>query len=132
MIMACVTPDPQDRRTHIYVSFQGGAWAFVGRDRVHRESMTTDHTSASTVEQDAQLKLERYLAMLRRDRTNSALYRTCVDMALAQKRFDVVLTLAKQRLVDEPTDSAALFDRATGLIGQRDYRAALGVLAEMS
>jgi tetratricopeptide (TPR) repeat protein len=70
-------------------------------------------------------RLGRLQQMLQADPANAALYRQCVDLATRAGRFDIVVQLADAVLAAHPADPAALFDKATGLIGQRDYRAAL-------
>jgi tetratricopeptide (TPR) repeat protein len=73
-------------------------------------------------------RLGRLQQMLQTDPANAVLYRQCVDLATRAGRFDLVVQLADALLAVHPADAAALFDQATGLIGQRDYRAALGSL----
>jgi tetratricopeptide (TPR) repeat protein len=73
-------------------------------------------------------RLGRLQQMLRTDPANLVLRRQCVELATTAGRFDVVVGLADAVLDAHPTDAAALFDKATGLIGQRAYRDALEVL----
>lgn len=73
-------------------------------------------------------KLGRLMSFLQGDPANAVLRRQCVDIAAALGKFDVVNRLAEAALAADPTDALAKFDRATGLIGNRDYRAALDLL----
>jgi Tfp pilus assembly protein PilF len=73
-------------------------------------------------------RLGRLQQMLRTDPANVVLRRQCVDLATQAGQFDVVVGLADAVLDTQPTNAAALFDKATGLIGQRAYREALDVL----
>lgn len=75
-------------------------------------------------------RLGRLQQMLRADPANSVLRRQCVELATQAGKFDVVVQLADAALDAHPADTAALFDKATGLIGQRAYREALEVLQQ--
>lgn len=72
------------------------------------------------------------LATLRRflsaEPGNARLRRDVVDTAVAAGEFDYVRELAEQRLASAPADAEAQFDRATALIGLRDYTGALAAL----
>ncbi len=73
-------------------------------------------------------RLGRLQQMLQTDPANAVLRRQCVELATQAGKFDVVVQLADAALDARPADAAALFDKATGLIGQRAYREALEVL----
>jgi tetratricopeptide (TPR) repeat protein len=75
-------------------------------------------------------RLGRLQQMLQADPANSVLRRQCVELATQAGKFDVVVQLADSALDAHPADAAALFDKATGLIGQRAYREALDVLQQ--
>lgn len=91
-------------------------------------------TSAMTASDDQQLradKLEQRIAFWRRDPGNAHLYRECAELASSLQRYDLLLELADRAVQLAPTDAAARFDKANALIGLRDYRAALQVMAEL-
>lgn len=79
--------------------------------------------------EEAGRRYERLASLLRVDPDNEGLYRQCVDSAIEAGRYAEAVELADARLVRKGDDAMALFDRATGLIGQRSYRAALEALA---
>jgi tetratricopeptide (TPR) repeat protein len=79
---------------------------------------------------DAQ-RLTRLVAIWRSDAQNLSLYRHCIDAALQSGAFEVVIEVAQQRLDFVSDEPLALFDLASGLIGQRNYAAALSQLARM-
>jgi Flp pilus assembly protein TadD len=74
-------------------------------------------------------KFSRLKRMLEVDPGNARLRRDCIDAAIGARQFDFVLDAANKVLEGSPHDSEALFDRATALIGTRDYRAAIETLA---
>lgn len=76
-------------------------------------------------------KLDRLVGMLQADPGNIFLRRQCVDMATSLARFDVIVQVADSALKANSVDATALFDRATGLIGRRDYRGALEALEKL-
>jgi tetratricopeptide (TPR) repeat protein len=76
-------------------------------------------------------KLSRLHQLLQADPTNGSLRRQCVDLATQTGQYAIVVQLADSVLAASPSDSAALFDKATGLIGQRNYRPALEVLQRL-
>lgn len=73
-------------------------------------------------------RLGRLQQLLHADPANPVLRRQCVELATQAGRFDVVVGLADAVLAAQPSDASALFDKATGLIGQRAYRDALEIL----
>lgn len=73
-------------------------------------------------------QLGRFKQLLRTDSKNARLRQQCVELALSLKDFDSVIEVADVTLAAAPDDAGARFDRATGLIGKREYRAALAVL----
>lgn len=80
---------------------------------------------------DAQLeKLQQRIAWWRQDPGNASLYRQCADMAMALRRYDLLLELVNSALAQTPDDPVFRFDRATAQIGLREYRAALASMAE--
>lgn len=76
-------------------------------------------------------RLGRLQQMLQTDPANAVLRQQCVELATQAGKFDVVVRLADAALDAHPADAAALFDKATGLIGQRAYREALEVLQRL-
>jgi tetratricopeptide (TPR) repeat protein len=75
---------------------------------------------------DARLaKLKRWLAQ---DPANARLRRDCLDTARAAGDYTYIKELAEERLAAAPGDSEALFDRATALIGLRDFQGAIAIL----
>lgn len=72
------------------------------------------------------------LASLRRfldaDPDNSRLRRDYVDTAVAAGEFGLVREIAEKRLATLPADPEAQFDRATALIGLKDFAGALEAL----
>jgi len=76
-------------------------------------------------------KLGRLMHLLQVDPANGALRRQCVDMAAALGKFDIVTQLAETALALNAADPLGHFDKATGLIGQRDYRGALDILENL-
>jgi tetratricopeptide (TPR) repeat protein len=76
-------------------------------------------------------RLARLLQLLSQDPRNARLRKDCVDMALAAKDFDSLLQAADTVLAIAPEDASARFDRATALIGKREYRAALDTLTPL-
>ena len=82
---------------------------------------------SSTLEKLGQLQ-----QLLRADPDNQRLARECVDLALACGHYDFVLQRTQEVLSGSPQDLTASFDRATALIGKREYAAAIGVLREIT
>lgn len=76
-------------------------------------------------------KLGRLQKLLQADPTNVPLRRQCVDLATEAGKFEIIVQLADTMLAARPSDAGALFDKATGLIGQRSYRQALEVLRQV-
>lgn len=76
-------------------------------------------------------KLGRLHKLLQADPTNASLRRQCVDLAAQAGQYEVVVQLADSALAAAPADANALFDKATGLIGQRSYQPALDVLRQL-
>jgi tetratricopeptide (TPR) repeat protein len=77
-------------------------------------------------------RLERLLALLRVDPGNARLRSQCIELAHSCGRFDTAIELADAALAADPSDAAALFAKSNGLIGRREYRAALEVLREVA
>jgi tetratricopeptide (TPR) repeat protein len=69
--------------------------------------------------------LKRFLAA---EPNNARLHRDVVDTAVAAGEFSYVRELAERRLADTPADPEAQFDRATALIGLKDFAGALEAL----
>lgn len=76
-------------------------------------------------------KLGRLRKLLQADPGNTALRRQCVDLATQIGQYETVVQLADTVLVASPADTAALFDKATGLIGLRAYSPALELLGQL-
>ena len=76
-------------------------------------------------------KLGRLRKLLQTDPGNASLRRQCVDLAAQTGQYEVVVQLADSALAASPADAGALFDKATGLIGQRAYGPALDVLSQL-
>jgi tetratricopeptide (TPR) repeat protein len=76
-------------------------------------------------------KLGRLRQLLQADPTNASLRRECVDLAMQTGQYEIVVQLADSALGAAPADASALFDKATGLIGQRAYQPALEVLRQL-
>ncbi len=76
-------------------------------------------------------KLGRLRKLLQADPTNASLRRQCVDLATQAGQYEIVVQLADSALAAAPADTGALFDKATGLIGQRAYRPALDLLRQL-
>jgi len=76
-------------------------------------------------------KLGRLRKLLQADPTNASLRRQCVDLATQTGQYEIVVQLADSALAAAPADTRALFDKATGLIGQRAYRPALDLLRQL-
>jgi tetratricopeptide (TPR) repeat protein len=76
-------------------------------------------------------KLGRLRKLLQADPTNASLRRECVDLAAQTGQYEIVVQLADSALAATPADASALFDKATGLIGQRAYQPALEVLRQL-
>jgi tetratricopeptide (TPR) repeat protein len=80
----------------------------------------TDQNSAS--------RLQGLQSMLRTDPRNPLLRQQCTELALASRDYDGLIVTADIVLATQPSDAAARFDRATGLMGKREYRQALDIL----
>jgi Tfp pilus assembly protein PilF len=76
-------------------------------------------------------RLDRLQKLLQVDPGNKALQREFVETAMSAGRFDVVAELAQSALAVNPADTTALFDRASALIGQKEYRSALNSLSQL-
>jgi Tfp pilus assembly protein PilF len=90
-------------------------------------SSTRRRADSSTFERLGQLQ-----QLLKADPGNQRLARECVELALACGDYDFVLHRTQQVLSGSPQDLTASFDRATALIGKRDYAAAVGMLREIT
>ncbi len=77
-------------------------------------------------------KLDRFIGLLKNDSGNASLRHRCVELAVAIRKFDLVVDLANAGLAQNPADDAARFELATGLIGQGHYREALKVLEKLA
>jgi tetratricopeptide (TPR) repeat protein len=62
------------------------------------------------------------------DPDNARLRRDCVDAAVAAGEFGFIRELAEKRLASMPADPEAQFDRATALIGLKDFAGAIDAL----
>jgi tetratricopeptide (TPR) repeat protein len=76
----------------------------------------------------AQEKLGRLKNLLRYDPRNERLIRDAVGVALEAADYDFVLEQTRAALATAPNDLRALFDRASALIGKREYREAAEAL----
>jgi tetratricopeptide (TPR) repeat protein len=91
-----------------------------------RKSMRAD-----TNQEELAGRLDRLMSMLQTDPANGPLRRQCVDLASSLGKFDVVIDLAEAALALDAANPMASFDKATGLIGNRDYRGALQILEDL-
>ena len=73
-------------------------------------------------------KFESLRRFFEADPDNARLRRDCVDAAVAAGEFGFVRELADKRLASVPADPEAQFDRATALIGLKDFAGALEAL----
>jgi len=73
-------------------------------------------------------KFESLRRFFEADPDNARLRRDCVNAAVAAKEFGFVRELADKRLASVPADPEAQFDRATALIGLKDFAGALETL----
>lgn len=89
---------------------------------------TSDSNCANSPSAD---RLGRLQALLRADPSNQRLARECVDLALACGDYDFVLQRTQRVLSGSPQDVSASFDRASALIGKREYTDAIAVLREI-
>jgi tetratricopeptide (TPR) repeat protein len=76
-------------------------------------------------------KFESLRRFFEADPGNTRLRRDCVDAAVAAGEFIFVRELAEKRLESVPSDPEAQFDRATALIGLKDFAGALEALAPL-
>ncbi len=90
------------------------------------EGLMGQHRSA-----DLEGRLARLKQMLAIDPTNERLKAQCVETAVSAGDFEYILGLSDALLADRPGDPHALFDKATALIGRRDYQAAIAVLTSL-
>jgi tetratricopeptide (TPR) repeat protein len=96
-------------------------------------SMDTSHTTGGNRNDPAALeRLRRLQTLLRADPGNEPLARECMERALACGDYDFVLEQADQTLARSPEDLVARFNRATALMGKRDYESAIVVLREIA
>jgi len=70
-------------------------------------------------------RLNRMKSMLAADPQNGRLARDCVDLALRSGDYDFVLDRATRALAATPDDLQSHFDRASALIGKKDFRSAI-------
>jgi len=84
--------------------------------------------SPPMTEQTPASRLQGLQSMLRTDPRNPVLRQQCTELALSSRDYDGLIVTADIVLAAQPTDAAAQFDRATGLIGKREYRQALEIL----
>lgn len=89
---------------------------------------STQEHAAGTANATSLAKLNRLKALLAADPQNARLARDCVDLALMNGDFDFVLERATGALKVTPDDAQAQFDRASALIGKKDYRGAIDAL----
>ena len=85
---------------------------------------TDDRAAAST----RLASLRRFLEV---EPDNVRLRRDVVDTAVAAGDFEYLRAFAESRLADVPADPEAQFDRATALMGLRDFAGALDALAPL-
>jgi Tfp pilus assembly protein PilF len=93
---------------------------------------TTTNSSRGRADSSTLERLGQLQQMLRADPGNQRLARECVDLALACGDYDFVLHRTEDILSGSPLDLTASFDRATALIGKRDFARAIGVLREIT
>lgn len=93
---------------------------------------TTTSSSGRRADPSTLERLGQLQQLLRADPGNQRLARECVDLALACGDYDFVLHRTQQVLSSSPQDLTASFDRATALIGKREYGKAIGVLREIT
>jgi tetratricopeptide (TPR) repeat protein len=79
-------------------------------------------------EQTPASRLQGLQSMLRTDPRNPLLRQQCTELALSSRDYDGLIATADIVLAAQPEDAPAQFDRATGLMGKREYREALEVL----
>jgi tetratricopeptide (TPR) repeat protein len=79
-------------------------------------------------EQTPASRLQGLQSMLRTDPRNPVLRQQCTELALSSRDYDGLIDTADIVLAAQPADPAAQFDRATGLMGKREYAQALEVL----
>jgi tetratricopeptide (TPR) repeat protein len=79
-------------------------------------------------EQTPASRLQGLQSLLKTDPRNPVLRQQCTELALSSRDYDGLIVTADIVLAAQPTDAAAQFDRATGLIGKREYRQALDIL----
>src|SRR5262245_26985958 len=88
--------------------------------------------NGSQAQQEARAAASARLTNLRRflaaEPGNARLRRDVVNTAVAAGEYAYVRDLAESRLADVPGDAEAQFDRATALIGLREFDAALEAL----
>lgn len=88
--------------------------------------------NGSQGQQDSRAAAGTRLASLRRflavEPGNARLRRDVVNTAVAAGEFEYLRELAESRLADDPGDSEAQFDRATALIGLKEFAAAFEAL----
>ena len=90
---------------------------------------TSDSNGANSSSAD---RLGRLRALLRADPDNQRLARECVDLSLACGDYDFVLEHTQKVLSDTPRELTASFDRASALIGKREYADAIVLLREVA
>jgi tetratricopeptide (TPR) repeat protein len=73
-------------------------------------------------------KLSQLQGLLRADPGNQRLARECIDLALQTGEYAAALSELDAVLAVSPADLRSRFDRATALIGQRQYAAAVEAL----
>jgi Tfp pilus assembly protein PilF len=76
-------------------------------------------------------RLARFKAMLETDPTNQGLARQCIDLALQAHDYEFVLERTGMTLALTPSDTRAQFDRASALIGKREFEPAAQLLGAM-
>lgn len=80
------------------------------------------------IEQNPASRLQGLQSLLRTDPRNPLLRQQCTELALSSRDYDGLIVTADIVLAAQPADAAAQFDRATGLMGKREYAQALEVL----
>jgi tetratricopeptide (TPR) repeat protein len=73
-------------------------------------------------------RYQRLRSLWEKDRDNARLARDCTDAALEAGDYAFALERAQQRLAASPADMHAAFQRASALIGLRDYRSAISAI----
>jgi len=89
-------------------------------------------TSQNASRMETQGKLARLLELLAADPANRSLRGDCVALALQQRDYELARQIAEEAQQRDPTDVQAKFERASALMGLRQFDAALSELGELA